>query len=91
MVSRLGQSEGWDHLDRICEDFCVSFGDETITYIIEEFNKLKQGRLVIEYQVRFEELRSLMMNAHPALIEHYFVSSFIYELNDELWPIVKMI
>ena len=45
---------------------------------------------MIDYQAHFEELRSLMMNAYPALTKDYFVSSFISRPNDELRPIVKM-
>ena len=88
--------QGWDRVrvetnwTEFVEDFCVTFGKKSMTNTIEEFNNLKQDGSVIEYQIRFEELRSLMMNAHPTLIEHYFVSSFISGLNDELRPIVKM-
>ena len=44
----------------------------------------------MNYQVRFEELRSLMLNSHPTLIESCFVSNFIRGLKDELRSIVKM-
>ena len=59
--------------------------------IIEEFNKLKQERSVLNYQIKFEELKSLMIVSHPTLTEAYFVSSFISGLNEELRPIVKML
>ena len=42
-----------------------------------------------DYQVRFEELRSLMLILQPSLTEWYFVSSFISGLKDELRSIVK--
>ena len=43
-----------------------------------------------EYQIRFEELKSLLIISHPTLDKSYFVSSFISGLNDELRPTVKM-
>ena len=72
------------------EDFCIRFGEKPMIDTIKEFNKFKQEGSVIDYQARFEELRSLMMNAHPALIEDYFVSSFISGFNDELRAAIKM-
>ena len=56
--------------------------------VIDEFNKLKQG-IVQTYQLKFEELRSLMMIHNPHLIEEYYVSSFISGLGDEVRPMVK--
>ena len=41
------------------------FGEKTKMDIIEEFNKLKQKGIVEKYQVRFEELRSLVSLSHP--------------------------
>ena len=52
--------------------------------IIEEFNKLKQEGTVQAYQLKFEELRSLMMVHNPHLSEEYYVSSFISGLGDEV-------
>ena len=59
--------------------------------IIEEFNKLKQEGLVQAYQLKFEELRSLVMVHNPHLFKEYFVSSFISSLGDEVKPMVNMI
>ena len=56
-----------------------------MTNVIEEFNKLRQ-----EGSVRFEELRSLMWSAQLTLMEHYFVSSFISGLKDDMRPMVMM-
>ena len=53
-----------------------------MTDVIEEFNKLKQRGMVEEYQVRFEELRSLLSLAHLSLDEGYFMSDFINGLDD---------
>jgi len=44
----------------------------------------------MDYQVRFEELRSLMLNSHPILNESYFVSNFIRGLKDEIRSTMKM-
>ena len=63
-------------------DICNRFGEKTRTNVIEEFNKLKQKGSVEEYQVRFDELRSLLSLSHPCLDEAYFVSSFISGLDD---------
>jgi len=72
------------------EDLRDHFGEKNMTDVIEEFNKLRKNGLVIEYQVRFEELRSLMWNSQPTLTEQYFVTSFISGLKDELRPVIKM-
>ena len=50
-----------------------------MTDVVEEFNKLKQDGSVMEHQIQFEELRSLMLNSQPALTEQYFVSSFLHK------------
>ena len=42
--------------------------------VVEEFNKLRQEGLVQSYQLRFEELKSLMLILNPHLTEGYFVS-----------------
>jgi len=48
-----------------------------MTYIIEEFNKLRQEASVNEYQTRFEELKSLVIISYLTLNEAYFVFSFV--------------
>jgi len=45
----------------------------------------------LEYQVRFEELKALMLIHTPYLTEAYFVSSFISGLSEELRPMVKVL
>lgn len=65
--------------------------EKTRTNVIEEFNKLKQKGIIEEYQVRFEELRSLLSLSHPSLDEAYFVSSFICGLDDQIRSTVKML
>ena len=58
--------------------------------VVGEFNKLKLEGSMIDYQVKFEELRALLRLSQPSLTEPYFVSSFISGLKDELRPIVKV-
>jgi len=38
-----------------------------MTDVIDEFNKLKQVGSVLEYQTKFEELKSLMVITNPTL------------------------
>ena len=71
-------------------DLCTRFGDKSLRDVIEEFNKLKQEGTMQAYQLKFEELRSLMVVHQPHLTEEYFVSSFISGLGDEVRPMVKM-
>jgi len=52
--------------------------------ILQEFNRLRQEGLVIDYQAKFEKLKFLMLNRNPGLTKDYFVSSFKGGLNDEL-------
>ena len=72
------------------EDLCERFGENSMMDVIEEFNKLRQEGSVADYQIRFEELRSLMWSSQLALAEHYFVSNFISGLKEELRLMVKM-
>lgn len=72
------------------DDLCERFGDGSMMDVIEEFNKRKQEGTVQTYQLKFEELRSLMMVHNPHLTEGYFVSSFISGLGDEVRSMVKM-
>ena len=37
------------------EDLCERFGEKSMTNVIEEFNKLRFDRSVVEYQILFEE------------------------------------
>jgi len=43
------------------EDLCERFGDRNIMDIVKEFNKLRQEGTVQNYQLRFEELKLLMI------------------------------
>ena len=58
--------------------------------VVEELNKMKQSGSVREYQLRFEELGSLMLSRNPYMTEDYFVSSFISGLSEEFRFVVKM-
>lgn len=42
---------------------------------MEEFNNLRQKGTVLEYQMKFKEFKSLMLNRNPYMTEKYFVSS----------------
>ena len=59
--------QGWNKVrveanwTKFVEDLCDRFGEKSMADTIEEFNKLKQEGLVLDYQVRFEELRSLSL------------------------------
>ena len=62
-------------------------GDERCS---EEFNNLKQNGSTMDYNVKFEEFKALLLNSYLTLNESYFVSRFINGLNDTLRPMVKM-
>lgn len=53
------------------------FGEKGCIDEVEKFNKLQQLGSVLEYQERFEELRSLMICKDSKLSESYYISSFI--------------
>ena len=57
------------HWTDFVEDFCAGFGDRNMTDVVEEFNKLRQESFVQQYQMKFEKLRSLMLNLNPYLTE----------------------
>lgn len=71
-------------------DLCGRFVDRNIMDVVEEFNKLRKEGMVQSYQLKFEELKSLMLILNPHLTEGYFVFSFVSRLSEELRPIVKM-
>lgn len=72
-------------------NLCTQFGERTKIDVIEKFNKLKQKGTVEEYQVRFEELRSLLSLSHPSMDKAYFVSNFMSGVDDQICPMVKML
>ena len=42
------------------EGLCKRFGERSMANVIVEFSKLKQEGSVVEYQAKFEELRSIV-------------------------------
>ena len=66
------------------------FGEKNMADVVEEFSKLKQEGTVMEYQARFEELKSMLCTVQPGFTEQYLVSSFISGLKEKLRPMVKM-
>ena len=44
-----------------------------------------------EYQEQFEELKPLMLIKNRNLDEHYFISSFISGLKEEIKPMLRML
>ena len=63
----------------------------SLNQLRDEFNNLTQEGSVMDYKVKFEELKALMLNSQPTLKESYFVLKFIDGLNDVLKPIVRMV
>ena len=51
------------------EGLCERFGEKSMADIVEEFSKLKQEGTIVEYQARFEELRSIVCTVQPRLTE----------------------
>lgn len=72
------------------ETLCKRFGELNVSDVVKEFNKLLQEGFVLEYQEKFEELKSLMVKYNPGLSEIYFISSFISGLNEEVRQVVTM-
>lgn len=66
------------------------FGNKEDRDEVEEFNMLVQTDSVLEYQEKFEELRSLLLCRDPRFYEQYFISSFISRLKEELRPMVRL-
>jgi hypothetical protein len=58
--------------------------------MVEEFNKLVQDKKKGWICGRFEELKSLMNDLNPSLLESYYVSSFISILKD-ISPMLKIL
>ena len=58
--------------------------------VVEEFSKLKQEGIVVEYLACFKELRSLVCMVQLGLTDQYVVSIFVSGLKEELQSMVKM-
>lgn len=82
--------QGWSQVREDCnwEEFVIR--EKRTMDIVEEFNKMKQHGSVQEYQLQFEELKSLMLSRNPYMTKDYFVSSFLSGLNEKLRSAVKM-
>ena len=72
--SKVREERRWEEF---AEELCERFGDRGLSDVVDEFNKLKQVGTVLDYQLRFEELKALMLNHNPYLTEAYFVSCFL--------------
>lgn len=57
----------------------------------EEFNKMKQAKVVRKYVERFEDINSLMNTFNPSLLYLYYVSSFISMLKDDIKPMLNIL
>jgi len=82
------ETSNWDDFTK---GLCERLGERGMMDIVEEFNRLKQEGMVQEYQLKFEELKSLMFSRNAFMIEEYIVSSFVGGLNDEIRSVVKML
>lgn len=52
--------------------------------MVEEFKNLVQENSVLNYQEKFEEMRSFLLTENPKLSKRYYISSFISGLKEEL-------
>ncbi|KAL5706540.1 hypothetical protein ACHQM5_024694 [Ranunculus cassubicifolius] len=77
----------WEHFILMIQ---ARFFEDVGENIIGEFNKLRQTSTVEEYQSRFEELQSLMLQKNPSRTMEYFVASFISGLREDIRHIVLM-
>ncbi|XP_052179891.1 uncharacterized protein LOC127793149 [Diospyros lotus] len=80
-----GAQQEWRWTEFV-EEFCARFGESNLIEVVEQFNKLRQERIVDEYQTQFDELKSRLGHVPSMLDEEYFVSSFLSGLNDKLRP-----
>ncbi|CAN1751344.1 Transposon Ty3-I Gag-Pol polyprotein [Linum perenne] len=89
--------QGWSadrpnpYWDDLTEELIRRFSDSACVNVVGSFNKLKQTGTVLDYQEKFEDLRSRMMKLNPALNEAYFINSFISGLDEEIQPVLLML
>lgn len=57
--------------------------------MVEEFHRLKQTKLVADYQEKFEELKVLVRKENTSLKKAYLVKVFVRNLKEELGWAVK--
>ena len=62
--SKVRESYSWKEFS---EGLCERFGEKGMINVVEEFNRLRQEGTVMEYQMKFKELKSLMLSKNPYL------------------------
>lgn len=72
----------WNELSEL---IVKRFGEKEVIDEVEEFNKLQQHGSVLEYQEKFESLRTLRLVKNPRLPEGYFFSRFVSGLKEEAY------
>jgi len=86
--SKVKENYNWEDFTK---GLCERFKERGMMDVVVEFNSLRQERTVIEYHMKFEELKSLMLSRNPYMTEEYFKSSFVGGLNDELRSAIKVL
>ncbi|XP_074346381.1 uncharacterized protein LOC141685160 [Apium graveolens] len=71
-------------------DVVVRFENSENRDVLDLFNKLRQDGTVMEYEDKFEELRSMIVVKHQGFSEEYFVSSFVSGLKDHIKGAIRM-
>lgn len=67
------------------------FPEQGYYNVIADLHDLKQTGIVDEYQRKFEDLKSQVLEKEPALTETYFISACIGVLQGELRNFVQML
>ncbi|PPS00767.1 hypothetical protein GOBAR_AA19895 [Gossypium barbadense] len=76
-IQTLSKADGKKPVQITVTDDNERFCDRTCLDVVEEFNKLTERGSVEDYQEKFEDLRSFMLQYNLHLNEEYFVSSFV--------------
>lgn len=56
---------------------------------MEDFSVFKQSGAVVEFTDKFEEFKSLLLQAYPYLIDEYFMENYIARLKQGLRCFVR--
>ncbi|XP_019151052.1 PREDICTED: uncharacterized protein LOC109147849 [Ipomoea nil] len=75
----------WSHF---AEAVCRRFGDDS-GVVMEEFTNFRQNGGVMEFNDRFEEFKSLLIQNHPTLNDLYFLEAYIARLKPNLRGFVR--
>ncbi|XP_019179173.1 PREDICTED: uncharacterized protein LOC109174389 [Ipomoea nil] len=84
-VNGLREGFQWPHFEEVV---CRRFRD-SIVFVMEDFVVLKQTGGLDDFNDKYEEFKSLLLQSHPYLTDSYFLENYIARLKQNLRCFVR--